>query len=120
MIGLMVKILIIEPHPEVRDLLVRIVARLGLEPVTYRGAGAHDLAEIGVVLVEPAALNGIEVARLARQKAGAATVCVSIYPPSDETRALDPVAYLVKPFSLVELERALLAALDSRLPVAAA
>ena len=116
----MAKILIVEPHAEVRDLLVRIVARLGHESVSYAGAAAHDLADIDVVLLEPAALDGLEAARAARAASGAAVVCVSIYPASEEARALDPVTHLMKPFSLLDLERAVLAALERRQSIAAA
>ena len=34
-------------------------------------------------------------------------VCVSIYPPTDDTRALEPVAFLSKPFAIADLERAI-------------
>jgi hypothetical protein len=46
----------------------------------------------------------------------------SIYPPSDDLLGLGPVAYLVKPFPLSTLERALEQALvlSSASPVAAA
>ena len=40
-------------------------------------------------------------------------VCASIYPESDEVESLRPLAYLLKPFGLEELERALCAAVDS-------
>ncbi len=46
-------------------------------------------------------------------------VCVSIYPPSDETRSFEPVAFLHKPFSLVDLERAIVEALRVARPLAA-
>lgn len=120
MIGLMAKILIIEPHVEVRDLLAHIVARLGHEPVSSRLTDRQDLTDVDVVLLEPSASEGVETARAVRAASGAAVVCVSIFPASEDAQALDPVAYLLKPFSLADLERAVLAALESRRPAAAA
>jgi CheY-like chemotaxis protein len=102
-------ILIIEPHPEVCDLLLRIVRRLGHEPVVHEPA--KQAVQVDVVLVEPAAEGGLEAAHAVKAGSGAAVVCVSIYPPSQDALSLEPVAYLLKPFSLLELERALLAAL---------
>jgi hypothetical protein len=32
-------------------------------------------------------------------------LCVSIVPPSAETRELDPVGYVMKPFRRIEIER---------------
>lgn len=115
----MAKILIIEPHPEVRELLARVVARLGLDPVLFADPGAHDLSEFDVVLVEPAAWDALAVSRAAKAH-GATVVFVSIFPASEETRAVEPVAYLHKPFSLADLERAILAAVDARKHIPAA
>jgi CheY-like chemotaxis protein len=106
----MAKILIVEPHPEVRDLLVRVVARLGLDPVVYDDQA--DLATIDVVLLEPVHWGAARIARSAQHTSGARIVCVSIAPPSEETLGLDPTAYLLKPFRLAELERAVLSALE--------
>jgi CheY-like chemotaxis protein len=107
----MATILIHEPHPEVRDLLERIVRRLGHEPRIDGTAADVDTSRVDVVLVEPAGHGAVERARSVAEETGAALVCVSIYPPSDEVLALNPVAYLIKPFSLIELERALVTAL---------
>ena len=112
----MAKVVVIEPQPEVRELLLRIAVRLGHEAVAYESE--QDLADVDVLLLEPAAVNGPEAARAAGA-VGAAIVCISIYPPSDETRALDPVAFLHKPFALVDLERAIVGALASRKPLTA-
>jgi CheY-like chemotaxis protein len=106
----MAKILIVEPHPEVRDLLVRVVSRLGLEAVVYDDP--VDLATIDVVLVEPEHWGATEIARAAERASGARIVCVSIAPPSEESLDLAPFAHVLKPFSLAELERAVLSALE--------
>jgi CheY-like chemotaxis protein len=115
----MARILIIEPHAEVRDLLARIVVRMGHEPVPSLGSGEDDLSGIDVVLLEPAAWEGVDTARAARAK-GARIVGVSIFPASEEARALEPVAYLLKPFSLADLERAIAAAVAAGEHVGAA
>ena len=113
----MARIVVIEPHVEVRDLLLRVAGRLGHEAVAYETEA--DLASADVVLVEPAAPGSLEAAQAAREL-GAPIVCISIFPASDETRALDPVAHLHKPFALVDLEHALVGALARRKPLTAA
>jgi hypothetical protein len=69
------RVLICEPHPEVRELLSRIVVRLGHDPVL-------DDAELG--------------------------------PVDAILRRLSPISYLVKPFSLPDVELALSEALAGR------
>ena len=105
----MARVLVVESHPEVRDLLARITRRLGHDAV-FPGPG-DDGVHVDAVLLEPAAEGALETATPAL-RSGAALVCVSILPASRETLALTPVAYLQKPFSLVELERAILSALE--------
>jgi CheY-like chemotaxis protein len=107
------RILIVEPHAEVRELLERVIVRLGHEAVPSQ-PGELDLRGIDACVLEPAASSGDEVAR-ALARAAVPTVCVSIWPPSDELEELEPVAYLLKPFSLGDLERALLDAIQ-RIP----
>jgi len=114
----MARILIVEPHPEVRDLFVRIVSRLGHEPVVHDGE-TEEPHDLDVVLLEPVHWDGVEIARSAQRRSGARVVCVSISPPSEETLALGS-AYLLKPFSLADLERALLSALEPTEPVLSA
>lgn len=107
----MARILVIEPHPEVRELLARVVGRLGHEVVPQIEG---ELLDIDLVLVEPQAWGGVELARKVRDETGAAVLCISVAPPSEETRALEPVSHMVKPFALSELEGAVVAALGSR------
>ncbi len=114
------KVLVVEPHPEVRELLVRIVRRLGHEVMVDDGRPAGDWPGVDAVLLEPALEGSVEAVATIVRDDGAALVCVSIYPPSDDALALGPVAYLQKPFSLVELERALVAALEPVEPLTAA
>ncbi len=110
------RILICEPQAEVRDLLAHVVERLGHEPVFP--AGRPDDAVPGggvdIVLVEPAdPAARVTAETLMRRQEGIPVVCASIDPDSGQARGLRPVAYLVKPFGLAELERALTAAVES-------
>ena len=101
------RILIIEPHPEVRDLLERVVRRLGNKAI--RELGALGVAAVDVCVIEPAA-PGAEELMQQLADAGVPIVCVSIYAPTPALRALQPVAYLLKPFTLGDLERAVITA----------
>ena len=109
----MATILVCEPHPEVRGLLTHVVRRLGHEAVFPGDNGAHPFGAVSadVLVMEPADPGALAAARnLRRRHEAVPIVCASIYPPSPETVRLEPVAYLVKPFPLRELERALSAA----------
>jgi CheY-like chemotaxis protein len=110
----MARILVCDPHPEVRALLGHVVSRLGHEPV-YAGGGPGDVLpeDVDVILLEPAdprALGAAQVLRLRHEHLP--IVCASIYPETANSRRLQPVAYLVKPFPLGELERALATAVE--------
>lgn len=114
----MASVLVMEPHPEVRELLVRIVCRLGHDALVDDGRPPDEWGNVDAVLVEPACEGSIEaVAPLVRER-GAALVCVSIYPPPAVASPLAPAVYLQKPFSLAELEHALVAALTEPLTAA--
>ncbi|MGH3022134.1 MAG: hypothetical protein ACRDNI_00630 [Gaiellaceae bacterium] len=105
----MARILVFEPNPEVRALLAHVVTRLGHEPV-YAEDGPGDFLpdDADVLLIEPADRRALSVAQMLRLRhGGLPIVCTSIFPATPESQELRPVAYLVKPFSLVELERAL-------------
>jgi DNA-binding response OmpR family regulator len=115
------RILICEPHAEVRGLLAHVAARLGHEPFfPQEGAEAgFDAEAVDVLVIEPAdprALAAAQILRLKREEVP--IVCASIHPPSSHTRRLGPVAYIVKPFALGELEQAIQAAVG-RLGIAA-
>jgi hypothetical protein len=109
MIRGLAKVLICEPHPEVRELLGRIVVRLGHEPL-------HDdaeLAAVDAIVLEPAHAASVERAQAFRAVNGhTPIVCASIELPDAGSRRLAPIAYLVKPFALPDLEQALCRALN--------
>jgi len=111
MISAVARVLICEPHPEVRELLCRIVVRLGHVPVLEDA----QLGPVDAILLEPAHPPSVE--RAAAFKAvdeETPVVCASIDLPNAGTRRLDPTAYLVKPFALPDVELALSRALEGR------
>jgi DNA-binding response OmpR family regulator len=105
------RILIVEPHGDIRALLEIVVTRLGHEPLFYDGL-APEVDGVDAAVVEPGEGAGLEVAQRIRAR-GVPVVVTSIFPPSAEVLDLEPVAYLVKPFALYALEGALAAALDT-------
>jgi len=107
----MAAILISEPHPDLRVLIEAVVRRTGNEPV---GQGELTVGDApAAMILEPASADGLAAAaRLRRRLEDLPIICASIYPPSDESCALDPVAHLIKPFRLRELEAAIVSALS--------
>src|SRR3954452_22118851 len=104
------RILIVEPHADIRALLEHVVRRLGHEPVVaewYR----TDLPDVQAAVIEPGDPHGIPFARMLRER-GVAFVFASIFPAERESLELEPAAYFVKPFALNELESALETALE--------
>ena len=106
----MSRILIVEPHRDIRYLLEVVVARLGHVPVVCE-ATDEEPADVDAAVIEPAELGALPLAERLRSR-GVAVVLTSIFPPEAEALALQPVAYLVKPFPLYALEDALTAALE--------
>jgi DNA-binding response OmpR family regulator len=105
------RVLICEPHPEVRELLCRIVVRLGHDPVLEDA----ELAPVDAILLEPAHAPSVERAQAFRASNGETpVVCTSIELPDAGTRRLGAVAFLVKPFALPDLEAALKRALNGK------
>ena len=107
--GHVARILICEPHDDISALLELVVRRLGHEPVTHEG-GAVDHLGLDAAVIEPGDSDGLRVARGLRAQ-NVPVLFTSIYPPDAEVLALEPAAYLVKPFPLYALERALQGAL---------
>jgi CheY-like chemotaxis protein len=107
------RILICEPHGDLRALLTCVIERLEHEALQACLRPGEPLPrDVHAVVVEPADPRSRDTARRLRQEsADLPIVCVSIYPPGPDTHTLQPVAHLVKPFGLAELERALTDAL---------
>ena len=111
----MARVLICEPHDDISALLELVVRRLGHEPVGFDGG---DPEVVDAAVIEPGEEHGLRLARRLREH-GVPVLFTSIYPAEEATLELGPAAYLVKPFPLYALERALRAALGS-VPTAAA
>jgi len=112
----MARILIIDPSSEISELLAHAVSRLGHEPLVTTAVSAGDEVAADVALVEPAFHDTFAAAtQLRASQPELPIVCLSIYPKSLAVAALAPIAYLLKPFTLTELEQTLRLALESTL-----
>ena len=112
----MARILIHEPHPDVRVLLEAVVRRAGHEPVGRGELTSDETPEL--MILEPASADGLAAAaKLRRRLEGLPIICTSIEPPNPTTKALEPVVHLIKPFRLGELETAIASALDARVQI---
>lgn len=69
-----------------------------------------DLVGADAAVVEPGEAEGMRLARRLRG-AGVPLVLISIFPSDEAVTVLEPRAYLVKPFPLYVLERAISEAL---------
>jgi len=109
------RILIAEPHPDIRTLLELVVRRLGHDPVVGGGED-FDLSDVDAAVIEPGEGVGLPIARRLRAL-GRPVVFTSIFPADEDALELEPAAYLVKPFALHKLESALAAALPAPIEV---
>jgi len=99
-------VLIVDPDPSTRSLLELLLLRLGHRPIGPREWVEGE--EPDVLLLEPASKPGLRLARGVRRRfSDMPILCVSIDGPSTETRELDPVAHVMKPFRRSQLEAAL-------------
>jgi len=108
----MAVILIVDPDPSNRSLLELLAVRLGhstIGPQEWVRGEEPDL-----VVLEPESRPGVRLARGIRRRFPTVPIlCVSIDGPTPETRKLDPIGHLMKPFRRSELERAIELALES-------
>jgi len=102
-------VLVGEPYPEVRGLVERVLAQLGHEAVPHtRTWDADRLPDVDVLILEPSLENGVALAQaLRRAKPELPVICTASDPPARDVAQLEPVAYLVKPFAVADLEEAL-------------
>jgi CheY-like chemotaxis protein len=104
------RILILEPQPEIRELVERVAERLGLESVT----DDVDGVDLDAVVLEPESGQALERAtRLRSSSPDLPMICTSIAPPNAATRALCPHAHLIKPYTLRDLSQALASAVQA-------
>ena len=102
----MARVLVSEPHEDIRSLLALVVTRSGHDAVVLADGETLCDKAIDAAIVEPGAPGGLAlVAQLAER--GVVLVFASIYPADDATLSFHPAAYLVKPFRLQTLEQAL-------------
>jgi two-component SAPR family response regulator len=80
---------------------------MGHEGVIVDSFDQTPIDNADMLLVEPGDRGSYAFGQRARsERPEIAIVCISIYPPSTESRLLRPVAHLVKPFTLAELNTA--------------
>lgn len=107
----MARVLIGEPSPEVRDLLVRLLVLDGHEAAVLDDESAAGTIP-DVYVFEPDSPQALELAHaLRRRSPGLALVVCSIHPATPETRELEPVEHLLKPFRRADLAAAIAGAL---------
>jgi two-component SAPR family response regulator len=110
----MARIYILEPETEVRELLARVAVRLGHEAREYDERAAEEISPDDVLVVEPGDRPSLTTAlQILERLPELKIICISIYDLLPEATPLRPCAYLVKPFHLDELERAILEATQS-------
>jgi CheY-like chemotaxis protein len=102
----MARILINEPHPKVRQLLARMVERLGHEALTRQQVVPGYLEGVDLLIVEPAAPLGAVIAKATQiLDPSLPIVCASVEaPPQIDVRFSST---LIKPFALAELGEAI-------------
>jgi hypothetical protein len=112
------RVLICEPHRDISALLELVVRRAGHEPLRWADGGV-DLAGVDAAVIEPGEPEGMRLAIRLHDRL-TPVIFTSIFPADSATLALEPCAYLVKPFPLYKLEDALSAALQHPHDAAAA
>ncbi|HXY81138.1 MAG TPA: hypothetical protein VEH55_07185 [Gaiellaceae bacterium] len=97
------RVLIVEPHEDIRTLLELSMRRLGFEPVAPGDCGPGDA---DAVVLEPSWAHGRTILRRLGDDVPP-VVCLSIYPREAGYAPPESVAYLIKPASLGQLGDAL-------------
>jgi CheY-like chemotaxis protein len=106
----MARILVSESHEDVRQLLVRMLERLGHEPIVVTMPAPEQLLNADVLMVEPAAPIGAVLAQAAGLvNPSLPLICASVTAPPAELVELGIVfaASLVKPFTAEQLGAAI-------------
>jgi CheY-like chemotaxis protein len=107
------RVLVLEPDPDVRTLLERLLRHLGHEPI----ADGVRPESIDLILLEPTSPEALVAARAVRaSNPGVGVVCASIYPRERVPEDFRFAPHLVKPVPLNEFDRALKAALAEAHP----
>lgn len=98
-------VLVHEHDEHVRSLLEAQLAALGHEAFPLdMDTSSWGYLEFDVAVIEPATAQGLSLAQAVRsERPYVPLVVASVLSPTDVTRALSPVAHLVKPFRLADL-----------------
>ena len=100
----MARVLVLEPDEEIRELLRRVLVRLGHEAVTP-GYVPERPSKVDAVILEPTWPQALELAKALRAGDGRLPIVfASLEPWSTDTTDIRPVRRLLKPFGLRELE----------------
>lgn len=106
----MVTILIAEPDDGVAELIAAVARQAGFDALRVRRTPEKLPADC-VLVIEPDAPAELALARALRlRRSRLPIVCVSIRSVLPEAEALEPCAFLVKPFRVAELSKTLEAA----------
>lgn len=109
----MARIVISEPHSDVRTLIARMVLQLGHEPIVLDAPTPEQFLGADLFLVEPAAPIGAILAKAADLiRPDMPIVYVSVEPPPELD--IEPAAHVMKPFTSEQLRDAIDRALDRR------
>jgi hypothetical protein len=84
----MARVLIVEPHADLRTLLDLVIRRLGHEPVV-RVLGEGNPAALDAGVIEVGDGSGLLAARRLREL-GCPVVLMGVVPAADEARAISP------------------------------
>lgn len=97
-----------EPVEETRELIERVVRRMGHEIVS-----TESMRDIDVVFYEPASRAGLALARRVQAERPHVRLVACTAQPvrTEDARSLSPFASLMQPFSTGDLKRVLEAAL---------
>jgi CheY-like chemotaxis protein len=108
------RVLILEPYEGIRAVIEEVVRLLGQEPVAATaGASLAELGPVDAAVIEPAAPAAPKLLQeLLEEDPQFPIIYVSIVAGEPEMLAVEPVAYLVKPFAVSDLSAALERALD--------
>jgi len=102
------RIQIVEPNPDLRELLALVVERLGHTPVLT----GDRSSSVDLLVAEPATQGALELALALRAESSSLPiVVVSFLPQPTAWTALAPAAYVLKPFTVPQLEAAIADAL---------
>jgi hypothetical protein len=99
---------VLEPNEEVRELLRRVLVRLGHEAVAPGEVPSRPIADVDAVILEPTWAPALEFVKVLRARDGnLPLIFASLDPWAVDTADLRPVRRLLKPFGLGDLEGAI-------------